>query len=227
MSSLLPLFPPPATVLLSHRWKRLHQFLKWQITTLTSHWLLPSLGVLCSRAWSNGPRVLVYLPVQEAIPSWVTSLAYILPKFGRYLTPGVNNMVGSLRLSPHTIRTLTQMLTHWTLYAPGHITHINVWGQDMIILNSSKAASDLLDKRSATYSNRPILTMGGTIVGWNQSMGLSQYGPRFREYRKFVNRFVGTRASMENLAPLQERETVKFLARVMADPGSLIRQTRK
>jgi len=141
--------------------------------------------------------------------------------------PGVNSMVGSLRLSPHTIRTLTRMLTHWTLYTPGHVTHINVLGQDTIILNSSKAASDLLDKRSATYSNRPLLTMGGEIVGWNRSMGLSQYGPRFREYRKFANKFVGTRASMENLAPLQERETGKFLARVIADPGSLPQQTRK
>ena len=141
--------------------------------------------------------------------------------------PGVNSMVGLLRLSPHTIRSLTRMLTHWTLYTPGHVIYINLLGQDTIIINSSKAATDLLDKRSATYSNRPILTMGGEIVGWNRSMGLSQYGPRFREYRKFVNKVIGTRASMENLAPLQEREMVKFLARVTADPGSLAKQIRK
>ena len=134
---------------------------------------------------------------------------------------------GSLRFSLRTIRTLTRMLTHWTSYTPGHVTHINVLGQDTIILNSSKAAIDLLDKRSATYSDRPILMMGGEIVGWNRSLALTQYGPRFREYRKFMNRFVGTRASMENFAPLQEKETAKFLARVMADPGSLIQQTRK
>jgi len=97
----------------------------------------------------------------------------------------------------------------------------------MIILNSSKAAFDLLDKRSATYSNRPILMMGGEIVGWNRALGLTQYGPRFREYRKFMSRFVGTRASMENFALLQERETAKFVARVMADPGSLVEQIRK
>jgi len=105
--------------------------------------------------------------------------------------------------------------------------HINVLGQDTIILNSSKAAFDLLDKRSAIYSNRPVLTMGGEMVGWNQILSLAQYGPRFREARKFVNRFVGTRASMDNFAPLQERETAKFLVRVMADPGSLVQQVRK
>ena len=113
------------------------------------------------------------------------------------------------------------------MHTPGHVTHINVLGQDTIILNSSKAAIDLLDKRSAIYSNRPILTMGGAIVGWNRSLGLIQYGPQFREHRKFMSRFVGTRASVENLATLQEREMAKFLARVMADPGSLVQQVRR
>jgi len=100
-------------------------------------------------------------------------------------------------------------------------------GQDTIILNSSNAAFDLLDKRSAIYSNRPVLMMGGEIVGWNRSLALTQYGPRFREYRKFMSKFVGTRASMENFAGLQERETAKFLARAMTDPGSLVQQIRK
>jgi len=118
-------------------------------------------------------------------------------------------------------------LTHWTLYTPGHVTHTRVFGQDTIILNSSKAAYDLLDKRSAIYSNRPVLVMAGEIVGWNRILGLVPYGPRFREYRKFMSRFVGSRVSMASLAPLQERETAKFLARVMADPGSLVQQLRK
>jgi cytochrome P450 len=97
----------------------------------------------------------------------------------------------------------------------------------MIILNSSKAAVDLLEKRSATYSNRPILMMCGEIVGWNRSLALTQYGPRFREFRKFMGRLIGTRASTEKFAPLVERETAKFVARVMADPGSLVHQIRK
>ena len=109
----------------------------------------------------------------------------------------------------------------------GDVTYINVLGQDMIILNSSKAAVDLLDKRSATYSDRPILMMCGEIVGWNKSLALTQYGPRFREFRKFMGRLIGTRASMERFVPLQERETAKCLARIMADPGSLVHQIRK
>jgi len=109
----------------------------------------------------------------------------------------------------------------------GEITYINVLGQEMIILNSSKAAVEILDKRSANYSDRPVIMMCGEIVGWNRSLALTQYGPRFREFRKYMSRLIGSRASMERFTPLQERETAKFVARVMADPGSLVQQIRK
>jgi hypothetical protein len=34
------------------------------------------------------------------------------------------------------------------------VLHLNVFGDDKIILNSNEAVSDLLDKRSAIYSGR-------------------------------------------------------------------------
>ena len=95
------------------------------------------------------------------------------------------------------------------------------------MLNSSKAAIDLLDKRSAIYSDRPVFMMFGEIVGWKKVLTLTQYGPRFRESRKFMARLMGTRASVERFVPLQERETAKCLARIMTDPGSLVHQIRK
>ena len=69
--------------------------------------------------------------------------------------------------------------------------------------------------------------MGGEIVGWNRGLALTQYGPRFREFRKYMGRLMGTRASMEKFVPLQKKETAKFLVRIMADPDSLAHQIRK
>ena len=109
----------------------------------------------------------------------------------------------------------------------GEITYLNVLGEKIIILNSSKAAVDLLDKRSATYSDRPVLVVCGEIIGWNRALPLTQYGPRFRELRKDFSRLIGSRASMEKFTPLLEKETAKFVARVIADPDSLARQIRK
>ena len=97
----------------------------------------------------------------------------------------------------------------------------------MIILNSSKAAVDLLDKRSSIYSERRGRVLAGEIIGWQKSLGFMPYGSRFREFRKYMNRSIGTRASVEKYAPLLERETAKLMARVTADPGSLAQYIRK
>jgi hypothetical protein len=46
---------------------------------------------------------------------------------------------------------------------PGDISSVTVLGQPLIILNSSKIAVDMLEKKSAKYSDRPILPMGGEL----------------------------------------------------------------
>lgn len=60
---------------------------------------------------------------------------------------------------------------------------VKVLGQPIVIIQSSKIAIDLLDKRSVTYSDRPVLTMGSELVGWKNTLALTPYGARFREYR--------------------------------------------
>ena len=127
---------------------------------------------------------------------------------------------------PHVPPSRECILTRFCVHT-GDITYINVLGKETILLNSSKAAVDLLDKRSANYSDRPILMMCGEIIGWNRSLGLVQYGSRFREIRKYLSRLIGTRTSMEKFTSLQEKEMAKCVARIMADPGSLVHQIRK
>ena len=43
---------------------------------------------------------------------------------------------------------------HLILCADSDIIHVNVLGTSMIILNSYEVATDLLDRRSSTYSSR-------------------------------------------------------------------------
>jgi hypothetical protein len=69
--------------------------------------------------------------------------------------------------------------------------------------------------------------MGGEIVGWKNTLALTPYGTRFREYRKFIARIIGTRGSVKRFHPLEEKETQKFLARVLADPHNLSAHARK
>ena len=53
---------------------------------------------------------------------------------------------------------------YWLTYAKwakiyGDIMYTSVCRQDMVILSSAETAMELLDKRSATYSDRPRLAM--------------------------------------------------------------------
>ena len=43
---------------------------------------------------------------------------------------------------------------HLMLCADSDIVHVNALGTSMIILNSYEVATDLLDRRSSTYSSR-------------------------------------------------------------------------
>ncbi|THU87273.1 hypothetical protein K435DRAFT_969947 [Dendrothele bispora CBS 962.96] len=47
----------------------------------------------------------------------------------------------------------------WSRQYGSDILHLNVFGTDLIIVNSHKAASTLLERRSALYSKRPKMTM--------------------------------------------------------------------
>ena len=104
---------------------------------------------------------------------------------------------------------------------------IRILNQPVIIISSTKVIEDLLEKRASIYSNRPVLTFIGEIVGWSNAIILLQYGKRLHEFRKYMNRLIGTKAAMERFNPLMEHETAKFLARTMADPDSFLHQIRK
>lgn len=56
-------------------------------------------------------------------------------------------------------RILSPMIVCMAFTNIGPIMSINVFGQNVIILNDAKAASELLDKRSAIYSDRPTFPM--------------------------------------------------------------------
>lgn len=45
------------------------------------------------------------------------------------------------------------------LHRTGDVIYINIFGNPMIILNSAKAAKELLDRRGAKYASRPVRTM--------------------------------------------------------------------
>ncbi|PPR02448.1 hypothetical protein CVT24_001997 [Panaeolus cyanescens] len=108
----------------------------------------------------------------------------------------------------------------------GDICSVTVLGQPLIILNSAQAAIDMLDKKSAIYSDRPVLQMGGELVGWKNTLVLLPYGDRFRRYRRLFYRLIGTHASVKRFHPSSELEARAFLRRLVVSPEQLANHVR-
>ncbi|OCH95985.1 cytochrome P450 [Obba rivulosa] len=109
----------------------------------------------------------------------------------------------------------------------GDIVSVNLLGQTMVILNSPKLALEMLDKKSAIYSDRPTLTMGGELAGWDRTLVLLRYGTVFRETRRLFSQLIGSRKHVERFHSLFEAETRKFLYRLMRHPDDVGKQVRK
>ncbi|KAG2123185.1 cytochrome P450 [Suillus cothurnatus] len=103
----------------------------------------------------------------------------------------------------------------------GAISHVEILGQHIIVLNSVKSAVDMLDKKGTVYSDRPILPMGSELVGWKNALGLLPYGDHFRQYRKNISQIMGNRAALDVYHPIEEIETRRFLKRVFSNPDQL------
>ncbi|KAJ3485898.1 hypothetical protein NLI96_g4619 [Meripilus lineatus] len=67
----------------------------------------------------------------------------------------------------------------------GGIMHFNILGKSIVILNSEKVANDLLDKRSAIYSDRPPLPFH-QMTGLANTLTFLPYGNEFSKTRKMI-----------------------------------------
>ncbi|KAJ6562200.1 cytochrome P450 [Mycena capillaripes] len=99
----------------------------------------------------------------------------------------------------------------------GEIVHVSAFGQSVVILNSPKAVSDLLERRSTLYSDRPQFCFLGNLVGYADSVPLANYGDRHREYRKLMSEVLGPRKVSQYHA-MEEQHMRQFLRNILQAP---------
>ncbi|KAF9453375.1 cytochrome P450 [Macrolepiota fuliginosa MF-IS2] len=109
----------------------------------------------------------------------------------------------------------------------GDLVSVSVFGQHMVIVNSAQLAMEMLDKKGSIYSDRPVIQMGGEMVGWRNTLVLLPYGERFRSYRKLFHQLIGSNASMSQFYPVEEAETHAFLKRLLSMPQDLAGHVRR
>ncbi|KAI0774783.1 cytochrome P450 [Trametes elegans] len=99
----------------------------------------------------------------------------------------------------------------------GHIVHLQVFGQSVILVGSYETACELLERRSANYSDRPQSVMVDlTNLDW--IFVFKNYTPQWRQYRRTLhNSFVPD--LMVRYYPMQLRITRDLLCNLLDTPA--------
>ncbi|KAG8744096.1 hypothetical protein FRC10_010777 [Ceratobasidium sp. 414] len=114
----------------------------------------------------------------------------------------------------------------WGKENESDVLYVPVPGDNLVIINSHEAAVELLERRSAVYSDRPRLVMAGDLVGWDQLLGLIPYGNKVKRIRRLLHDGMSLKA-MQSWQPLQEQEALRFIQRLLYTPQDLVAHIRQ
>ncbi|KAF5381245.1 hypothetical protein D9757_007868 [Collybiopsis confluens] len=67
------------------------------------------------------------------------------------------------------------------------IIHLSALGNSIVVLNSAKLVSDLLEKRSSIYSSRPHAVMLRELMGWGDYLVFRLYDAGWKAQRKIIS----------------------------------------
>ncbi|CAE6434855.1 unnamed protein product [Rhizoctonia solani] len=96
------------------------------------------------------------------------------------------------------------------------IIFLEILGQKIIVLNSLEVALEVLEKRSAFYSDRPRIPMiqEPELMNWSGHVSLLGYNDLWRHYRRIMNNWLSVRA-VSQFSNLQEQQARSLLRRLL------------
>ncbi|KAF9255675.1 putative CyP450 monooxygenase [Marasmius fiardii PR-910] len=134
---------------------------------------------------------------------------------GTQYPPGpARSFIGNLTDIPSKLPWIT--FTKWgKQYGP--LVYLRVPGKHFIIINSSKLANELLQKRSQVYSDRAFSNVLES-AGWGFSLPAMPYSDEWQINRRLHHRSLNTR-SMPRFWPTLERNVHQFLQSLINEPS--------
>ncbi|KAI0632690.1 cytochrome P450 [Trametes polyzona] len=114
-------------------------------------------------------------------------------------------------------RTFAEWANHY-----GDVVYAKLFQRPVLVLNSLRAAQDLLEKRSKKYSSRPRLILLAELMGWDNVITHLPYGERFHKHRRWMQQGLQSKAALLGYRPIQHRETCTLLAGLLESPTGFI-----
>ncbi|KAI1785432.1 cytochrome P450 [Ganoderma leucocontextum] len=101
----------------------------------------------------------------------------------------------------------------WCREHNSDIIRLNALGCNMVVLDTLKAAKELLDRRSAIYSGRPRMIMLNELAGFGWGFGSMDYGEDWRVCRKMTHHEFHATAS-KKYRPILAQHAHEFVRRL-------------
>ncbi|KAF8199264.1 cytochrome P450 [Mycena galopus ATCC 62051] len=133
------------------------------------------------------------------------------------LPPGPRKwpVVGNLFDKPSTFEWITFM--QWSKKYNSDILHVDVAGTSIIVLSSTQAADDLLEKRASIYSDRARLPMVNELMGWDFALAFMKYGMKPRAHRRLFHEVFNVVAA-QSFRPKEREVTDELLNDFLEKP---------
>ncbi|KAF8157199.1 cytochrome P450 [Crassisporium funariophilum] len=141
------------------------------------------------------------------------------------LPPGPKGLplIGNLRDLPSGFEWKTYH--QWCKDFDTDILYLNVAGVSIIVLDTSEAATELLEKRSSIYSGRARMPMMNELMGWNFNFAFMQYGERWRRHRRLIHHSFHPTAA-KRFRPHSLRASRNLINRFLDIPDDVIGNLR-
>ncbi|KAF9556097.1 cytochrome P450 [Agrocybe pediades] len=107
----------------------------------------------------------------------------------------------------------------------GDLIYLEAFGQKVLVLNSLRAAQELLEKRATVYSHRPSFTMIGELIGLNNSLPMLPYGPEFKRQRTLCHSGLSPTA-VKKYHSIQETAIASYALKLCEDPSQFLSELR-
>ncbi|KJA26070.1 hypothetical protein HYPSUDRAFT_36932 [Hypholoma sublateritium FD-334 SS-4] len=141
------------------------------------------------------------------------------------LPPGPKGypFIGNVYDIPHHYPWLTY--TEWArIY--GDVFSFSVFGKTTVVLNSIEAVTELLEKRSSNYSDRPRMVMANELMNWDWDFAHMRYSDWWRRHRRMFHQYFQPR----NIAlyhPIQKKLSIVLLDQLVRSPAEFAPHIRQ
>ncbi|KAK1235347.1 hypothetical protein PQX77_001436 [Marasmius sp. AFHP31] len=107
----------------------------------------------------------------------------------------------------------------------GEVIYTELFGSSIVILDSQKAVTELLEVRSNNFSDRPLMYMANELVGFKWDLSQMGYSDDWKLHRKTFHQFFQQRAT-PGYRSVEKTEAKTYARKLVSSPGEFYSLTR-